>query len=373
MAFTAFASYLLRPALPDAVLSAEAQNFRDRMSAVLDGQWPYLETLYEHLPLAFPPMLLPRLVPGGEQTYIYTAVFGVLMTAMLIWTGFVVARVARAAGIAAGDVKWAWLVIPIVPIVAFRIDPVPTLLAVAAFHISFVLDRGSGPYVTAAAIAAKGWPLVLAPLEWWRGRRLRGIALFAFTGGLATALLATPGFQEGRDFSGVHLETMAGSAIAWLRTIAGADSGLGRSAGAVYVSAPSIVLAVGAILAALLLLASRSMWRRPVTVSHAAQQAGVLTLALLLASPLLSAQFLLWLTPWLIFFRSRRISALMIGSGLLTTVLLALWGPSELWWQTVLLARNVLLLFIAVEMVRVVAERPAPGKFETAASPSLQA
>lgn len=348
----AFLSYLFTPVLPNAVLSADAQNFQDRMSAILDGNMPYVDTLYEHLPLALPPMLLPRILPGGAETFIYTALFGAFMTAFLIGTGVVVGRLGAAAGRDGAATGWAAVALPLVPIVAFRIDPVPTLLAAVALYLAFTARPGPAGWASVAAIAAKGWPVVLAPVEWWAGRRRRAVGLAAFTAVLGAVLLLTPGFQEGRDFSGVHLETMAGSLLAWIRSLGGADSGLGMSAGAVYVAAPGAVLVVGITLGSGLLWLTRRLWRQPVSLSSAAQLVGLLTMAMLLASPLLSAQFLLWLTPWIIFFPGSRIRRLFIAAGLATTGLLALWDPNEVVWQSVLLARNVLLLGVAWEMVR---------------------
>lgn len=361
-ALVAFLSYLLTPALPNAVLSADAQNFQDRMTAILDGKLPYFETLYEHLPLSLPPMMAARIVPGGHETFVYTAVFGVLMTACLIATGALIRRIAIAAEIESGASQWAVLTLPLVPIVAFRVDPVSLLLAVAAFYLSFVAIRDSALWVGLAGIAAKGWPVVLAPVEWWAGRRKRAIIMAVFAIVLSGGLLLTPGFQEGRDFSGVHLETMIGSLLAWIRSIAGRDSGLGMAAGAVYVAAPTLALLVGPALGGLLVWKTRALWKRAVTVRNAAQLMAVLTFALLLSSPLLSAQFLLWLTPWIVFFPSGAMRRLFVVQGLATTSLLAFWAPRDLLWQSVLLARNALLLLFAWELVRYVQKSAHPSQ-----------
>lgn len=344
--------YVTRTIAARSVLAADPVLFLDRVRPIFNGELPYFDTLYEHLPLALPVMVLPRLVPGGDTNAVYVAGFGVLMMICLILTGMAMARVASSAGVPSGDVRWATLAAPLVPLVAFRIDPLATVLAVAAFLLSFVVVSTRGLWVGLAAIAAKGWPVVLAPVEWWAGRRRRAITFVGFAAVLAGGLLLTPGFQEGRDFSGIQLETIAGSILVWLRSVAGADSGLFTAAGAAYVEAPPVMLLVGLALASTTLWLTRSIWRREVTVVHAAQAVGIVTAALLLFSPLLSAQFLLWLTPWLVFFPAGRSQPLFVLLGGVTLVLLLQWAPNNLVWQTGLLVRNGLLLAVVAEMIR---------------------
>jgi hypothetical protein len=195
--------------------------------------------------------------------------------------------------------------------------------------------------------------------------------IVGFTVVLAGGLLLTPGFQEGRDFSGIQLETIAGSILIWVRSITGGDPGLFTAAGAAYVETSALMLFVGVALAAMTLWLTRSMWRREVTVAHAAQAVGILTLALLLFSPLLSAQFLLWLTPWLVFFPASRSQPLFVILGGVTLVLLLQWAPKNVLWQTGLLVRNGLLLAMAAEMIREVlaprvAARAAVSTLESA-------
>jgi len=344
--------YLTRTIASKSVLASDPVIFLERVRPILDGELPYVDTLYEHFPLALPPMIAARLVPGGDGNAVYVAVFGSLMMICLILTAVVVCRAARPAGILAGDVRWTALVAPLVPLVTFRIDPLATLLAVMAFALSFVALRPGALWTGLAAVATKGWPVVLAPVEWWAGRRKRAVIIVGFTVVLVGGLLFTPGFQEGRDFSGIQLETIAGSVLIWLRSIAGGDSGLFTAAGAAYVEAPAAALLVGVVLAGATLWFTRSIWRREVTVAHAAQAVGVITMALLLFSPLLSAQFLVWLTPWLVFFPAGRSQPLFVVLGGVTLVLLLHWAPHNVVWQSGLLVRNGLLLATAVEMIR---------------------
>lgn len=352
VALAAFLGYLATPLLPNSVLASDARIYADRVDSILDGNLPYFDVLYEHLPLGLPPMLAPRLVPGSERSFVYVLIFGLIMVACLILLGRAVGKLADDAGTAGGAERWAALALPLVPLVAFRLDPLPTLLAVVALRLAFARAGWGSMWAGIGAIAAKGWPVVLAPIEWWAGRRRQAMVWAVFAVALGGGLLLTPGFQEGRDFSGIHLETVAGSVIALVSSLFGSGADLAVAAGATYVAAPTWVLAVGPALAATLLWGTRRLWRAEPGPGSGARLAGVLTLALLLASPLLSAQFLLWLTPWLIFFGGRRLPRLFVGVGLVTLGLLAFWGPANVWWQLALAGRNLLLLAVAWELVR---------------------
>jgi hypothetical protein len=137
----------------------------------------------------------------------------------------------------------------------------------------------------------------------------------------------------------------------WIRSLQGADSGINTVAGAVYVEAPLALLLIGPALGVGMMILTRSMWRNPVSVRAAAQLLGVVTFALLLASPLMSAQFLLWLTPWLVFFEDRRIRRLFISAALVTLALLMHWTPSSFLWQSGLVLRNLIFVGTAAELV----------------------
>lgn len=364
LAFVALALFGLftNAALPRSVLTADVHIFQDRVSAILDGNLPYFDTLYEHLPLALPPMLLPRLLPGGDEILLYLPVFAALMTGCLILTGRWLERIALDVQSERTVMRWAIITAPLIPLVAFRVDPLPTMFTVLAVYLSFVTVHRSALWAGLAGVASKGWPVVLAPIEWWAGRRRQAVALVGFAVVLGGGLLLTPGFQEGREFSGVHLETVAGSVIVWLRSVFGAESGIFGAAGATYVSAPGVTIMVGAFLGGALLWLTRSLWRNAVSTRSAVQLVGIVTFALLLASPLLSAQFLLWLTPWLVFFESKPLERMFLAANVVNLALMLDFSPGEFIWQSGLLLRNGLLVAMAVHLVMVVRQGVPTGK-----------
>jgi hypothetical protein len=204
---------------------------------------------------------------------------------------------------------------------------------------------------TAAGILAKGWPVVLGVVEWWRGNRARAALLAVFTAILALTLLALPGFQSGRSFSGVHQETLAGSLVLVWRHLTGTDLAIVGHAGAVYLEvgtwAVVLNLAVGGVLGVLALggLRREFTWRRGHTVLAA------LVLAIIVASPLLSAQFLIWPSAFLALVAGRRFLAVSVAASILTVVLFGFWDREALWWALTLLGRNVLVLTLAAMAV----------------------
>ncbi len=77
---------------------------------------------------------------------------------------------------------------------------------------------------------------------------------------------------------------------------------------------------------------------------------GMLTLGVMLASPLLSTQFILWLTPFVVLVRKPLLHILVGPAGGLSTLLLVWWAPDSLGWATLLVARNAVLLACAVAL-----------------------
>jgi hypothetical protein len=80
-----------------------------------------------------------------------------------------------------------------------------------------------------------------------------------------------------------------------------------------------------------------------------------LVLALILASPLLSAQFLIWPTAFLAVVARRRALVVSVAASLLTIVMFGFWDREALWWSITLLGRNALIVVLAVLAVRAAA------------------
>ncbi|HSM44368.1 MAG TPA: hypothetical protein VK969_05055, partial [Acidimicrobiia bacterium] len=190
-------------------LAGDPGIYRDRMALLFDGQLPYLDFFYEHLPLAIIPMAVPWLLGGAFGEILYTALFAVLMALCLYATLSLVERVGDLIMVEQSGERLVAVAGFLFPIVLFRYDPVPVLLVMVSVA-GFVGTRGRiAVWSASVGILVKGWPVVLAMTEWWKGRRWRAAGLCALALAM-TALLALPGFSRVRAFSGIHSETLLG-------------------------------------------------------------------------------------------------------------------------------------------------------------------
>ena len=68
--------------------------------------------------------------------------------------------------------------------------------------------------------------------------------------------------------------------------------------------------------------------------------AGLATAGIIAVSPLFSAQFMFWLTPFVALLASRT-RKLYIVAAALSTAVAAFWNPFEAWWAGEVLVRNI--------------------------------
>jgi hypothetical protein len=236
--------------------------------------------------------------------------------------------------IVAGALAWGWggvaalayllLGLPLVPFVYFRLDLLSVALATGAM---LLIKRGkerAGGLTMAAAVLAKVWPLALIPimvaegrkraLRWTTGALLAGGGLWFWAGGLS-------GFRQVatlRGAKGWQVESLVGSFIR-------------------VVSNPKVILEAGADR-----VGSADLWARALLLIGAAVVIGIaarltrvhLDLAdsvssatvvacLMIASPILSPQYLTWLLPWVAIGLSQgeRIQAELLALALLLTAI----------------------------------------------------
>ena len=136
------------------------------------------------------------------------------------------------------------------------------------------------------------------------------------------------------------------------RLLRGGDAGLITSAGATYVHAGQWALALNLIVGSGLAIGALRVLHKPFTWHGGIGLSASLTFALLFASPLLSAQFLLWPTVFLSLVATAGTRRLLIGASAATIILLTVWAPGNLGWHVGWLTRNLLLLTAAVFTVR---------------------
>lgn len=339
-------------ALRGTPVTADTTVYRDRVVEVFSGRWPYIESEFEHFPLTLIPMSLAWVLGGWVGNQLYRVAFSSLM-AVTLWGVF---RIAREIGSGIGRPgvhrRWLWISAPLLPLVLFRNDPWSLLFAGASLASYLAGRRGTGWLAAALGIAAKGWPVVLALVDWSEQRRRRAILLVICAGALAGALTLAPGFQGGREFAGLHTESTLGGLIGLGRSVAQSDPLLIAAAGATYLAAPNWAgiaqLGIGMLLLALVLMRTMRGGR-----GVPFRALGPLTVCVLIGSPLLSAQFVLWPSLFLALDSSRTRQLLLTAAGALSTSVVAgfslLSELPALWFGMVTLRNVLLFLLVAVE------------------------
>jgi hypothetical protein len=332
-------------------LAGDPEIYRARMALLFNGRVPYVEFYFEHLPLAVIPMAFVWSLGGAFGEAGFTVLFACLMALCLGLSLRVIERIgADLLAVRAGS-SWLAIAAPLFPIVLFRYDPLSLLLTVCALW-AFVNDRdASGFWLTVAGILTKGWSVVLALTEWWRGRRGHAVALLAFAILSLVLFLSLPGFASARAFTGIHSETLVGGAFTLARFIAGESLQLVNDAGATYVTVPAwatlanVLLGLAILVVTLLRTSGEFRWIRGIELLSAS------TVAILIASPLLSPQFLLWPTPFLAFHPVPILRRLAVATTALTLFYMLGWNPGfegSLWWVGVLNVRNLCLVALGV-------------------------
>jgi len=263
------------------------------------GAVPAADQMWQYPPGAALVLWLPGALPGGYVTGFVLLAIGCDLAVTLL----LCAR-ARRGGSLAGAWYWACGV-PLLGAVAItRFDVVPVALSVAALTLG---DRGHGGLrgaLTGAGAAVKIWPAALlagTPPGQLRRNLAAGAAAFAavcvpFAG-------ATASFLAHQAARGLEVESVAATPL-MVGRLAGWPAALvfrygsyqlsgGHAAIALDASRIAVVLTVAAVAGWRLLAGSRHGRWRPEFAADAPLAA---TLLFLVASPVLSAQYLLWAT-----------------------------------------------------------------------------
>jgi hypothetical protein len=251
-------------------------------------------------------MLVPRLIPVAYGE----AWVGLMLAVDLV--GFVLlARLARRSGREAG--VWVWLLgVPLLgALPLLRFDLVPTVLAIAALA---VIDRRPGWFGALAGLGAavKGWPIILLLGEWDRRRLLRA-ALAAAAVIAAVALGSAIAFGNATHFlangGGRGLQEEAVATIPWqVGKIFGAPYAREIRFGSWQIVSPGAATVASLLkLATLAALAGAAAWwwRRGkeiragrgdlATDAVSRDFVFAVVLAVVVTSPVLSPQYMVWL------------------------------------------------------------------------------
>jgi len=322
------------------------------------GAFPVADPRWQYPPGAALVFWLPGRLPGSYvENFMFLAIgCDLAITLLLGWR-------ARRGGSLAG--AWYWVCgVPLLgPVSVGRFDVVPVALSVAALCMT---GRGGvrGALIGAGAVV-KVWPVTLlagmAP-----GQQRRGVAAAAAVLAAVCAIFAsgTASFLAHQNARGVEIESVAATPFmiwrqaGWPGTMVYRFGAYQLSGGHVALaqdaSGLGLVLAAAAVIGWRVLVArGRARWRP----EFAADAPLAATLLFLVASPVLSPQYLLWVTG---------LAAACLATGRTTQrpvalAVLAAAGLTQLifpiWWHSllngsdavtgVLAARNVLLVVAA--------------------------
>jgi len=324
--------------------------------SVLNGGVPYVDVTVEHLPVLLVPILLVGLATRVMSSS-YAALWPLVTIGVVVFTVFVSGRVNLGRDY---QRRFAFVVLPMLPLIIYRLEIYVVLLAVLAIAALSAEQYTRGSTWAFVGVLAKGWPIALVGVPFRKGYRLAASAVVVFSVLILGGVSMMPGFQQGRSFEGIHTETIVGNAILVYRHLIGADLELIGVAGATYVRAPVTAVLLNALLALPILVVAIRCTFRTKNVARLVAIAGLGTAGIIALSPLFSAQFMFWLAPFVVLLASRARRTYIITAALSTAVA-AFWNPFEAWWAFEVLLRNVGFVVLILLWIRETVDTSEPG------------
>lgn len=339
------------------IFYADVEAYFQTAGRLAADHLPYRDFVWE-----FPPGTIPvlGLLPLSHYNLVrFSVAFVAVMIAFEVGSMY---KLRRLAGEQGHLVEWFWLVVavPLGALAYFRLDFISVFFA--AWALGALCDPLKRGWAVVGGVAAKLWPIVFTVPLLVQRRYDAVAAILSASAALGGAwyLFSPQSFLDFFDYGrgkGFQVESLPGAALLML------GNKPEFSFGAWNVSAGSLGLLEAALPCAFVLGAAVLTiwgWRQSLNL---VALAGVLTLLLLVTSRVLSAQYLLWLAPFgaLLFAKFRVQGYLLAGATALTLLMLvyyrALLEGSQ-WLPILLNVRNVLLLVLLVEWLRVTAKGP---------------
>ncbi len=292
--------------------------FFDYGTRIVRGALPYRDFPAEYPPLAMALFAAPQLVASGLASY-FTVFVGILLVADLLALGLIATESRRAGSPPARALgAYTLALVAIGPIAIHQYDLVPAVVTVGALACAARGRATAAGALLAAGVLLKLWPLLAAPVlllgylrdrDWrsvWRAAAGGAVVAFAvllpwLVGG-AGSLARMVGYHTGR---GLQVESSFASVLLALGALRRAPPPLAFGAGAWNLAGPAadrLAALSGLAMMGLVAAALAWAWRRlPPGRPGApwfARSALLVLLAALLASKVLSPQYLLWLLPF---------------------------------------------------------------------------
>jgi hypothetical protein len=282
-------------------------------SRFLGGEIPYRDYVIEYPILAFVLFLIPRL--ATPRFRLYQLAFGLEMLLFDAVIVFLIAlRVAREEGIERVPARLAWYTcffISMCPLVIGRYDLAPAALGFAAAHWWFSGSNVKGGVAAGLGVLLKVFPgAVAAPalvqeLAQWRATRARGMLAFLVTIAAGAVLWMAIGGQGVLDSfryhggRGLEVESLYAGVLFLYGLISGHKVPWVYDHFSFHVAprwGARVVPLVLPIQAAALAVVMWRFWRSGMT--DGVRYAGAAVLTFVVTGKVLSAQFLIWLFPF---------------------------------------------------------------------------
>lgn len=372
--------------------SNDVELYREAGEALLAGALPYRDFFIEYPPASLLAFVMPALLSGSAGGF--AAAFAAEMSLFLVASLALVALAARAFGRGplAPALVFAVAALLLYPVATVRYDPLATLtLAAAAWsaaasrplvgHAALGIGAAAKlvPVLAAPVLAATVWSDEEASLRSLARRAAPGVAVFCGVLGLffgAALLVGGSGFLQSFAYHsnrGLQLEsvwTSALMALGWVQDISfefGAFDVSGRGARlASSLSLPVTLILLG--ITALVMYREHRAGR--LTRAEFPRFAAAFVLAFMVASKVLSPQYMLWLLPLL---PLATVGA--SGAGVAAIFLVACWTTTQIYPThygqlmdlesgavALLMIRNLLLILLWALMLALPAVKPGRTK-----------
>ena len=318
-------------------------------SAMDDGRLPYRDFAVEYPPGALPVFLIPALGDPSSET------FRVRFETLMAFFGQAMIVCLAVALVALGASR-AWLIgalcfaalapVALGPVVLSRFDLWPAALTAAALCGLVTGRLRLGHVALGAAIAAKLYPAVLAPLAviyvWRReGRRealvcvglLLGVVVLAFGPFVALAPGGVWDSLWNQASRPLQIESLGAGILLVAHHVFGSGIAMESSHGSQNLAgdAPDVSAAIQTVLQAAALAATWILFARgPASPSRLLLASAAALVAFASLGKVLSPQFLIWLIPVIPLVAGRRglAAATLLAAAL---VLTQLWFPYRYW------------------------------------------
>jgi hypothetical protein len=359
------------------------EKYGDEMAR---GNVPYRDFGVEYPPGALPTFVLPALGHEGDPVA-YKRRFGALMAlcgvGLLIALVFSVASLGFGTGAAAGALLLAALA-PVLlgTVVLTRFDLWPAALVAGAMALLLGGRSRLGHVLLGVGIAAKVWPVVLAPLTVAYVWRTRGRRDALWCGGLALGVVLAAGLPffvlsphgvwtsfERQLSRPLQIESVGAALIVAAHHVLGTDVVMVSSRGSQNIGG-GFASAVGVVQSLVELGVLVGIWiafaRRDRTREELVRYAAAAVVAFIALGKVLSPQFLIWLIPLIPLVRRWSVALLYAAALVLTQA----WFPKHYWSYALqfservtwlVLLRDAVLIALLVALLKGPREAPAPA------------